>query len=349
MLGEESVSVKKGIILMVVAVMGLTGCNKTPSTTVINNTPKETIQQEVDESINVEDLPQITLYEETINETLELEGVTLTINGIVSKPDTTEGLYTYYSEFRDFEEYLPKMEFLFGEYQDRMYLDGELYYRVDVPEIEYWAYLFAMPKDGYVSYLRATVPVLEDEVAVNLTNEEAISMANDILDDIGVTEVELHTCDYEEEILQITPDGELSGALGDRLNVDYYQYLQGVPVMSTLFENAVKTRVVFWSRGLFEVTISVSDYEPYYRIEECITFEEALEIFKKTVAKNEKLDGVNIDRVFFEYTVTKEYIDGRFVNVAVPAWHFYKEMPYWSWNTHTEVVVNAITGMASLY
>ena len=198
-------------------------------------------------------------------------------------------------------------------------------------------------------YLRATVPVSEEEIAVNLTNEEAISMANDILDDIGVTEVELHTCDYEEEVLQITPDGELSGALGDRLNVDYFQYLQGVPVMSTLFELDVKTRVVFWSRGLFEVTISISDYEPYYRIEECITFEEALEIFKNTVAKNEELDGVNIDRVFFEYTVTKEYIDGKFVNVAVPAWHFYKEMPYWSRNTKTEVVVNAITGEATLY
>ena len=217
----------------------------------LKNVSKETVIQVTGKVIKRD--------EETINETLELEGVTLTINGIVSKPDTTEGLYTYYSEFRDFEEYLPKMEFLFGEYQDRMYLDGELYYRVDVPEIEYWAYLFAMPKDGYVSYLRATVPVLEDEVAVNLTNEEAISMANDILDEIGVPEVELHTCDYEEEVLQITPDGELSGALGDRLNVDYFQYLQGVPVMSTLFELDVKTRVVFWSRGLFEVTISISD------------------------------------------------------------------------------------------
>ena len=341
---------KKGTILLIfmLAIL-LMGCNKTPSTTVINNTPKETIQQDVDESINVEDLPQITLYEEAINETLELEEVTLTINGIVSKPDTTEGLYTYYSEFRDFVEYLPKMSYLFGEYEDQMYLDGQYYYRVDVPEIEYWAYLFAMPDRGYVSYLRATVPVSEEEVAVNLTNEEAVSMANDVLAQIGVTEVELHTCDYEEEILQITPDGELSGALGDRLNVDYYQYLQGVPVMSTLFENDVKTRVVFWSRGLFEVTISVSDYEPYYRIEECITFEEALEIFKNTVAKNEDFDGLNMDRVLFEYTVKKEYIDGKFVNVAVPAWHFYKEMPYWSRNTKTEVVVNAITGMASLY
>ncbi len=338
---------KETILLIILSTLLLIGCNKTPSTTVINNTPKETIQQGIDETIDVENLPQITLHEEAINETLELEGVTLTINGIVSKPDTTEGLYTYFSEFRNFEEYLPKMYYLFGEYEDHKYLDGELFYRVDVPEIEYWAYLFVM--HSYVSYLRATVPVSEEEIAVNLTNEEAISMANDILDDIGVTEVELHTCDYEEEVLQITPDGELSGALGDRLNVDYFQYLQGVPVMSTLFELDVKTRVVFWSRGLFEVTISISDYEPYYRIEECITFEEALEIFKNTVAKNEKLDGVNIDRVFFEYTVIKEYVDGEFIEVAVPAWHFYKEMPYWSRNTKTEVVVNAITGEATLY
>ena len=340
---------KETILLIILSALLLIGCNKTPSTTVINNTPKETIQQEIDETIDVENLPQITLHEEAINETLELEGVTLTINGIVSKPDTTEGLYTYYSEFRDAEEYLPKMFFLFGEYQDRKYLETELFYRVDVPEIEYWANLRAIPLWGCTQYCCVSVPVSEDEIAVNLTNEEAISMANDILDEIGVPEVELHTCTYEEEILQITPDGELSGALGDRLNVDYFQYLQGVPVMSTLFELDIKTRVVFWSRGLFEVIISISDYEPYYRIEECITFEEALEIFKNTVAKNEELDGVNIDRVFFEYTVTKEYIDGKFVNVAVPAWHFYKEMPYWSRNTKTEVVVNAITGEATLY
>ena len=339
----NKMSLVAGILIIT---MLLTGCHTTPSTTIIDNTPVDTKPQE-NETIKIEDLPHITLHEEAINETLELEGVTLTINGIVSKPDTTEGLYTYYSEFRDFVEYLPKMSYLFGEYEDQMYLDGQYYYRVDVPEIEYWAYLFAM--DSYVSYLRATVPVSEEEVAVNLTNEEAISMANDILDDIGVTEVELHTCDYEEEILQITPDGELSGALGDRLNVDYYQNLQGVPVMSTLYGKDVKTRVVFCSRGIREVRITILDYVPYYRIEECISFEEAMEIFKETVAKNEDFDGLNMDRVLFEYTVKKEYIDGKFVEVAVPAWHFYKEMPYWSRNTQEEVVVNAITGVATLY
>ena len=340
---------KETILLIILSALLLIGCNKTPSTTVINNTPKETIQQETDETIDVENLPQITLHEEAINETLELEEVTLTINGVVSKPDTTEGLYTYFSEFRNFEEYLPKMEFLFGEYQDRMYLDGKLHYRVDVPENEYWANLLVMSGDGYVMYYRATVPVSEDEIAVNLTNEEAISMANDILADIGVPEVELHTCTYEKEILQITPDGELSGALGDKLIVDYYQNLQGVPVMSTLYGKDVKTRVVFRSRGLFEVRITILDYKPYYRIDECISFEEAMEIFKETVATNEDFEGLNMDRVFFEYTVIKEYVDGEFIEVAVPAWHFYKEMPYWSRNTKEEVVINAITGEAILY
>ena len=56
-----------------------------------------------------------------------------------------------------------------------------------------------------------------------------------------------------------------------------------------------------------------------------------------------------MDRVLFEYTVKKEYIDGKFVEVAVPAWHFYKEMPYWSRNTQEEVVIDAITGVATLY
>ena len=340
---------KETILLIILSASLLIGCNKTPSTTVINNTPKETIQQETDETIDVENLPQRTLHEEAINETLELEGVTLTINGIVSKPDTTEGLYTYFSEFRNFEEYLPKMYYLFGEYEDQKYLDGELFYRVDVPEIEYWAYLYSMRSQGYVRYLRATVPVSEEEIAVNLTNEEAISMANDILTEIGVPEVELYSCIYEKEVLQITPDGELSGALGDRLNVDYYQKIQGVPVMSTLIGKRVNTRVVFWSRGLFEVTISVSDYEPYYKIEECITFEEALEKFKETVSKDEFYNGINIDKVLFEYTVTKEYIDGKFVNVAVPCWHFYIETPSWLGYTDAEIIVNAITGEATLY
>ncbi len=345
---------KETILLIILSALLLMGCNKTPSTTVINNTPKETIQQEIDETIDVENLPQISLHEEEINETLELEGVTLTINGIVSKPDTTEGLYTYFSEFRNFEEYLPKMEFLFGEYQDRMYLDGvgSFHYRVDVPENEYWADLLAMPDDGYVMYCRAPVPVSEEEVAVNLTNEEAISMANDILADIGVPEVELYSCIYKKEVLQITPDGELSGALGDRLKVEYYQNLQGVPVMTTLIGKRVNTRVVFWSRGLFEARISVSDYKPCYGIEKCILFEEALEIFKEYVSKNEDFNGVNINKfninkVLFEYTVKKEYIDGKFVEVAVPCWHFYREVP--DGYSGVDLIIDAITGAATRY
>ncbi len=339
---------KKETILLFLSAVLLTGCNQTPSTTVIDNTPVETTQHEVEETIDVENLPQISMYEEAINQTLELGEVTLTINGIVSKPDATDGLYTYFAEFKDYEEYLPKMFFLFGEYQDRKYLDGELYYRVDVPEIEYWGYVYAMPQFGFAEYLRATVPVSEDEIQVKLTNEEAISMSNDILNKIGVTELELFSCIYEEEFLQTTPDGELAGALGDRLVVEYCQKLQGVPARSTSFGKTLRTKVSFFSGGISSVRISISDYEPYYKIDECISFEEALEKFKETVSKDESFNGVNMDKVLFEYTVEKEYIDGKFVTVAVPCWHFYREMPHWMGHSGTEVIVNAITGVATI-
>lgn len=340
---------KKIVIVTLLLITFFTGCNQTPSTTVINNMSTQDNKNEETESVDINELSQILIYEEPINETLELDEVTLTINGIVSKPDTTEGLYTYFSEFRDYEEYLPKMFFLFGEYQDRRYLDGELFYRVDVPEIEYWAYVYAMPQNGFVTYLRATVPVPEDEIKVKLSNEEAISMANDILNEIGVTEVELYSCNYEEEHLQITPDGELSGALGDRITVKYYQNLQGVPAMSTLINKVLDTKVSFCSRGIFEVRLSISDYTPYYKIEDCISYEEALEKFKEKVSKDDSFNGVNIDKVLFEYIVKNEYIDGEFVTVAEPYWHFYRETPIWMNPTETDVVVNAITGVATIY
>ena len=45
----------------------------------------------------------------------------------------------------------------------------------------------------------------------------------------------------------------------------------------------------------------------------------------------------------------KEYVDGEFINVAVPCWHFYIEVPHWVGNSEADVIVNAITGAVSIY
>ena len=341
---------KKAILLFLSALM-LTGCNQTPSTTVVDNAPVETTQDKVEETIDVENLPQISMYEEEINQTLELGEVTLTINGIVAKPDTTDGLYTYFAEFKDYEKYLNNMFFLFGEYEDRKYLEAEAYYRVDVPEIEYWGHLYAdINGTGGVKYYYVPRPVAEDKRRVELSNEEAIAIADDTLSRIGVTEVVYDTCIYEEEYIQITPEGTPAATLGDRLHIYYLQKLQGVPVRSALTtkrKNLITT-VSFSSSGISNAKVSVLEYNPYYKIENCISYEEALEKFKETVAKESSFNGININKVMFEYTLVNEYVDGEFITISVPCWHFYREVPLWMGYSEVDVVVNAITGETTI-
>lgn len=341
---------KKIVIVTLLLITFFTGCNQTPSTTVINNMPTQDDKNEETESVDIKELSQILIYEEPINETLKLGDITVTLNGIIQKPDSTEGLYTYFSEFRDYEEYLPKMTFLFGEHEDRMYEEVINHYRVDAPEIEYWAHLY-VPKIGFAKYEIARRPVGEDNIKVEISNEEAKAIADETLSRIGVTELEFDRCLYEEECLQITPEGVLSTPLGDDLYVFYVQKLQGVPVRTALLSQRKKivTRVGFCPNGISEVWLSLSDYEPYYMIDSCISYEEALEIFKKSIENEESFNGVNINRITFEYTLVDEYIDGNFVTVAVPCWHFYRDIPIWMGRTETDVVVNAITGVATIY
>ena len=340
---------KKETILLFLSAVLLTGCNQTPSTIVIDNATVETTQHKVEETIDVENLPQISMHKEEINQTLELGEVTLTINGIVSKPDTTDGLYTYFAELKDHEEYLNNMFFLFGEYEDTKYLEAEDYYRVDVPEIEYWGHLY-IKSTGGVRYYCVPRPVAEDKRRVALSNEEAIAIVDDTLNRIGVTEIVYDTCIYEEEYIQITPEGVPAVALGDRLHVKYLQKLQCVPVRSSLIpkrKNLI-TSVTFSSGGISDLNISVSEYEPYYKIDKCITYEEALEKFKEAVAKESSFDGININQVVFEYTLVNEYVDGELIAIAVPCWHFYREVPSWMGYSEVDVVVNAITGAATI-
>ena len=79
-----------------------------------------------------------------------------------------------------------------------------------------------------------------------------------------------------------------------------------------------------------------------------MVYEEALEKFKEAVAKESSFDGININQVVFEYTLVNEYVDGELIAIAVPCWHFYREVPSWMGYSEVDVVVNAITGAATI-
>lgn len=79
-----------------------------------------------------------------------------------------------------------------------------------------------------------------NELSQILIYEEAKAIADETLSRIGVTELEFDRCLYEEECLQITPEGALSTPLGDDLYVFYVQKLQGVPVRTALLSQRKK-------------------------------------------------------------------------------------------------------------
>ena len=88
-----------------------------------------------------------------------------------------------------------------------------------------------------------------------------------------------------------------------------------------------------------EYTYEVMDYT-----DKILTYEEALEIFKKTISKDANCDGKVYDKVEFGYVLTKEYINGNFEIIAVPSWQFNFEGIPNAVTSGYDVIVNAIDG-----
>lgn len=345
----------KKIIIFILSAMLLTACHKTPSTTPIDNTPiiKETIAN--DSPIDINDLEIIQLSEEEVDEVLQCGDVTVTLKGTITKPDTLEGLYIYKADIVDYNEYENNMTFLFGEYEDlihRFEPSKHLGYNSE----EQWGYRAYIVNSslydennftgiwGSIFFFRSGKP-LEEKTKVGMSDEEAKLQADEIINKIGLTSFQHYKTIYSEEVLQMTPEGVLGSPFGDKLTVTYAQYLQGIPVLSTCIQREVPlVKVTFDYAGVAGVSIAEYTYEIYSSINQCISYEEALEKFKDTISQDKDSNGLVFDNVKFEYSITKEYIDGKFEIIAVPCWHFYYEGIPGAAVIGVDVKVNAING-----
>ncbi|MGN0374069.1 MAG: hypothetical protein ACI4EN_01100, partial [Butyrivibrio sp.] len=115
---------KKLLPLFIAVFLILAGCQKTPTTMPKENTLSEQIEGGTTEA--EEDMTVVTLTSEEIDEVLQIGGKTIYFDGTITKPDKTDGLYTYLAIDTDYDEYYNNMDFLFGEYEKNAY-DDELF------------------------------------------------------------------------------------------------------------------------------------------------------------------------------------------------------------------------------
>ena len=321
--------------VMFFSLLILSACQQTPSTTIVNNDKIEAQPQETSGKSEMSSMSVVTLSEETIDEVWECKDVTVYVKGTKTEPNTLNGMYMYEAEINDHTEYEKTMMFLFGEHEKYvMKTAGEssdIYvYEAICPDCDYSAIILNSFHSGlslanYIMYYGGMRTVAEDKQKVNMTDEDAVYQSEEILKKIGLDNFEYDRLFYYEEYLQTTPEGTLSSPTGDILYVFYHQQLQGVAVRSSLIEGRTeaKAKVEFNSSGVFKVFFSEYEFEPYGMIEECLSYEEAVDKFKNYVANEESLDGAVFDKVVFEYTIKKEYVNGKFIEIAVPCWHFY--------------------------
>lgn len=347
---------KKYIIPSIIFVtMLLTACQQTPSSTIINNEEHEITTDATMEVIDKDNLPMINISTEEIDEVIECGDISVAVKGTISKPDSYNDIYLYTSNVINYNEYESNMMFLFGEYEDLAVRVRDKFIMVDI-EDGYHADLtntsLAAPTEitcpwGNIWFDRGENPVTEDMRKVNMTDEEARNQADEIMGKIGTTAFVYDGSKYHEEVLQITPEGTLSSPLGDSLSVYYIQKIQGIPIKSTLIESRIRPRayVSFDSRGVNYVSISEYEYDVYSRLEQCISYEEALQIFKEHISKDNLNDGNIYTNVEFQYTINKIYVNGDFVEVAIPYWIFDREdHPETLWDPRGDIYINCIDG-----
>ena len=346
---------RKIIVIYVLILCCLTACHKTPTTTVINN------QKETDSDITIseqttldpeENMIYVTLTEETIKETIVAGNTTVTINGVIIKPDRFDGLYQYIAYETDYSEYEKNMMFLFGEHEKDAYRDeitkhivtkyGEHLYGSIINSRLYDVNKFIGTR-GAIWYSVNFGPVSESERKVNMTLEEATTKADEIMSRIGVKDIVYYNSEYHEEILLTEVYGDDICPMGDTIGVSYVQQLQGIPV---LYSNNVKynnpiSYVSFHSKGIQSVGVVEYQYERIRRIDQCVSYEQALEGFRKYIAENGEYNSATFTEVLFEYGIWKESVNGSRVLVAKPCWVF---KVYKNAYVYADIFVDAETG-----
>ena len=346
---------KGKIILALLGIACLTACHKTPTTTVINN------QKETDSDIIIseqntlepeENMVYVTLTEETIKGTVAAGNTTATIDGVIIKPDRLDGLYQYIAYETDYSEYEKNMMFLFGEHEKDAYRDeitkhivtkyGEHLYGSIINSRLYDVNKYIGIR-GDICYSVDFGPVSESERKVNMTLEEAATKADEIMSKVGVKDIVYYNSEYHEEILLTEVYGDDICPMGDTIGVHYVQQLQGIPV---LHSNNVKYRnpvsyVSFHSKGIQSVGVVEYQYERIRRIDQCVSYEQALEGFRKYIAENEEYNSATFTEVLFEYVIWKESVNGSRVLVTKPCWAF---KVYKNAYVYADIFVDAETG-----
>lgn len=342
-------NLNKMVLIMLLASLLLTACQQTPSTTIVNNEKVEITTDETIEAIDMDELPIINIDSEDVDKVIECGDISVTLKGTVSKPDSYEDIYSYTVNVIDYNQYESNMMFLFGEYENQVvrphtflmvYLENG--YRAELRNSS-----LVDDSGGYIEFDRYNRPVTEDMRKVNMTYEEAQKNADEIMARIGTTAFVYDGCEYYEEVLQITPEGTLSSPFGDSLSVYYVQEIQGIPIRTTLIELRRKPMawVGFDSKGVDYVSISEYEYDVYSRLEQCISYEEALQLFMDYISKDSLNDGNVYTSVEFQYTIKKVYMNGNFVEMAIPYWVFDKEdHPDATWDPRGDIYINCVDG-----
>ena len=327
---------RKIIVIFVLVLCCITACHKTPTTTIINN------QKETDSDITIseqttlepeENMVYVTLTEETIKETIVAGSAMVTIDGVIIKPDRLDGLYQYIAYETDYSEYEKNMMFLFGEHEKDARKDERSKQIIADMGNNQYAYiinsrLYDVNKFigdmGAVWYMVNFGPVSESERKVNMTLEEAKIKADEIMSKVGIKDIVYYNSEYHEEILLTEVYGDDICPLGDSIGVYYVQQLQGIPVLYSNHDRYLNpiSYVGFHSKGIESVGVVEYQYERIHRIDQCVSYEQALETFRNYISENEKYNSVPFTEVSFEYALWKESVNGSRVLVAKPCWAF---------------------------
>ncbi|MGN0374571.1 MAG: hypothetical protein ACI4EN_03660, partial [Butyrivibrio sp.] len=179
--------------------------------------------------------------------------------------------------------------------------------------------------------------VSDDEIAVNMTNEEAKEKADEIISRIGVEGFEFSGFLYEEAVPEMI--------FRDRIYVIYKQFLQGVPVCFDYeqYRNC-EMLVAFSSRGVEDVSIIEYDYERLSGNSHCLTYEEALECFKDYVEGCDYYEGAVFSDISLQYVLKEKKVDDKSLLLAIPCWRFDAILEPSLGNDYPDVFVDATSG-----
>ena len=326
----------KAKIIIILGMLCLTACHKTPTTTVINN-HNDISNDIISEQTTLEpeeNMIHIEISEEEIKETITCGNVTVSIEGMLYYPDRVDGLYEYLASETDYSEYEKNMMFLFGEYEDEAHVHELTRHIVANIDGNRTASIINSRKydvDNYTGIMGTIAfgiwlkPVTEAERKVNMASEDAINEADEILERIGINNFDFWECKYNKEILLTDIYEEDACYYGDTISVKYYQELQGVSVRTMVDDRYVAPglSVAFDSKGVNTVSISEYKYDRIGRIEQCITYEEAMNVFSEYISQNEEYASVVFTEISFEYGMLSSGKKGEFV--VIPLWVFRTE------------------------